>query len=99
MRYAKIKREINKLTMTESRLRHRLRQSRTRTLIQIGGLVSLTPLLDFCDIVLGEDLQSSESQHKANLLLGILNQIELHNINIENAIFEGAKRRIGTENI
>lgn len=91
---AKLKGEINKLTMVEAKLKHKLRQSRTRTLIQVGGLISLTPLLDFCDITLGEDLQSSESQHKADLLLGLLNQIKPKGVDIEEILAEGRGLRI-----
>ena len=49
------------------------RKLRTRTLIQAGGLLSLSGLLEQCDISEGEDLQSDlESYEKAATLLGIL---------------------------
>lgn len=47
------------------------RKMRTRTLIQLGGLLDLTPLLSICGIELGDDLQL-EHQDKAAILLGIL---------------------------
>ncbi|MDR2723672.1 MAG: conjugal transfer protein TraD [Holosporaceae bacterium] len=47
------------------------RKARTRTLIQLGGLLDLTPLLSICDINLGDDLQL-EYPDKAATLLGIL---------------------------
>ena len=46
------------------------RKARTRTLIQIGGILSLTPLLNICNIEVGEDLQ--DKYDKKNLLLGLL---------------------------
>jgi hypothetical protein len=47
------------------------RRSRTRTLIQIGGLVFTTPLTELCDISEGDDLQDLEF-NKGALLAGIL---------------------------
>jgi len=43
-----------------------LRKARTRTLIQVGGLVDLTPLLAICNIKLGDDLQL-EHQDKVEI--------------------------------
>ena len=49
------------------------RKLRTRTLIQAGGLLSLSGLLEQCDIFEGEDLQNDlEGHEKAATLLGIL---------------------------
>ena len=49
------------------------RRSRTRTLIQLGGLVKLSGLLDYCQISLGVDLQiDSSTTNSSALLLGIL---------------------------
>jgi len=49
------------------------RKARTRTLIQCGGLVSLSGLVDLCGIIEGEDLQQDlEAYEKAATLLGIL---------------------------
>src|SRR5438477_1660789 len=80
--------ELNRMIMTQAALIHAdekpqrqqeklgksdLRKSRTRTLIQLGGLVSLTGLLDYCDINIGEDLQEDITKmDKAAVLLGIL---------------------------
>jgi hypothetical protein len=73
----------NRLLLQKAALKTKLkrrsgtaRKSRTRTLIQIGGLVDLTPLLAVCNINLGEDLQF-DYPDKAAVLLGIL--IELTN--------------------
>ena len=49
-------------------------KARTRTLIQLGGLLSLTPILDICNIKLGEDLQIS-AQDKADTFLGIISTL------------------------
>lgn len=49
------------------------RKLRTRTLIQCGGLLNLSGLLEQCDIMEGEDIQHDlESYEKAAMLLGIL---------------------------
>lgn len=49
------------------------RKLRTRTLIQAGGLLSLSGLLEQCEIFEGEDLQSDpEGYEKGATLLGIL---------------------------
>lgn len=51
------------------------RRARTRTLIQAGGLLNLSGLLEFCSIEEGEDLQYDlESRYKAATLLGILSE-------------------------
>ncbi len=60
----------------DSRLTKQQRRARTRTLIQIGGLVKLAGLLDVCNIQEGEDLQSDlEQQDKAAVLLGLLTEV------------------------
>lgn len=59
------------LEYKEKRKKEQLRKSRTRTLIQLGGLLELTTLPSICNINLGDDLQN-EMQTKAALLLGIL---------------------------
>lgn len=49
------------------------RKLRTRTLIQCGGLLSLSGLLEQCEIMEGEDIQHDiEGYEKAATLLGIL---------------------------
>ena len=77
-KYSNIEVQLNRLLSQKASLQHKLkiknkseRKSRTRTLIQLGGILSLTPLLDICDIHLGDDLQISH-QDKADILLGIL---------------------------
>ena len=59
------------LEYKERQKKEQLRKSRTRTLIQLGGLLELTTLPSICNINLGDDLQN-EMQTKAALLLGIL---------------------------
>lgn len=70
--------KINRLLSQKAALKNRLkkrensqRKARTRTLIQLGGLLNLTPLLSICDIELGDDLQL-EHPDKAATLLGLL---------------------------
>jgi len=46
------------------------RQSRTRLLIQAGGLLQKSGILDAFHIHVGDDLQDFESLHKASRLLG-----------------------------
>ena len=72
-----IKIKLNRLYAKKAALRHKIekqesraRKARTRTLIQMGGLLELTPLPALCKIQLGDDLQG-EHQSKAALLLGI----------------------------
>ncbi len=72
---------LNRLRSEKCALQHRIkkqekseRHSRTRTLIQLGGLLNLTPLLSIANIELGDDLQA-EHHEKAELLLGILQEM------------------------
>ena len=61
-----IERKINQQTKSE-------RRARTRTLIQMGSLISMIGLADICDITEGDDLQlDMESRDKAAVLLGML---------------------------
>ncbi len=51
---------------------HTSRKARTRTLIQIGGLVEKAGLLPFFRIELGEDLQMDlQGLEKASTLMGL----------------------------
>ena len=84
-KYSNIEVQLNRLLSQKASIQHKLkiknkseRKARTRTLIQLGGILSLTPLLDICDIHLGDDLQLSH-QDNADLLLGILSSL-LENI-------------------
>lgn len=63
-----------KLQTSHKRNANKERKARTRTLIQLGGLLSLTPILDICNIKLGEDLQIS-AQDKADTFLGIISTL------------------------
>lgn len=74
----KTKIKINRLLAQKAALQHKMkkqenskRKARTRTLIQLGGLLDLTPLLAICNIELGEDLQLDHPDKSATLL-GIL---------------------------
>ena len=80
-KYSNIEVQLNRLLSQKTSLQHKLkiknkseRKARTRTLIQLGGILSLTPFLDICDIHLGDDLQLSH-QDKADVLLGILSSL------------------------
>ena len=74
----KTKIKINRLLAQKAALQHKMkkqesskRKARTRTLIQLGELLNLTPLLAICNIELGEDLQLDHPDKSATLL-GIL---------------------------
>ena len=80
-KHANIEVQLNRLLAQKASLQNKLkiknkteRKARTRTLIQLGGLLSLTPILDICNIHLGEDLQLLH-QDKADMLLGILSSL------------------------
>lgn len=73
--------KMNRLLSQKAALKNKLkrkennqRRARTRTLIQLGGLLNLTPLLSICGIELGDDLQL-EHPDKAAMLLGILSEL------------------------
>ncbi len=85
-------RRLNKLRSQKAALEHRMklndtskRRARTRTLIQLGGLVSMSGLLDIVDIQEGEDLQlDTISQDKSASLLGLfLSFVETHTTLLE----------------
>ncbi len=72
---------LHRLRAEKCALQHKMkkqekskRYARTRTLIQIGGLLNLTPLLSSANIELGDDLQA-EHNEKAAILLGLLQAI------------------------
>ena len=53
-----------------------MRSSRTRTLIQLGGLLSKTKFIDLFDIELGDDLQNEdENAYKGMMLLGLFQDL------------------------
>lgn len=66
--------KIEKSTRQQNNLdKNELRKARTRTLIQLGGVLKLTGLLEYCDIQIGEDLQEDlTAMDKSAVLLGIL---------------------------
>lgn len=79
--YDNIEIKLNRLLSQRAKLKsnykrnaNKDRKARTRTLIQLGGLLFLTPILDICIIKLGEDLQISV-QDKADTFLGIISTL------------------------
>lgn len=80
-KFSKLEIKLNRLLAQKAALQHKLklksisdRRARNRTLIQVGGLLSLTPILDICNINPGDDLQINH-QDKADILLGILSVV------------------------
>lgn len=75
-----LKTELNRLRTTQILLERKVsqqqksaRRARTRTLIQLGGLLTMIGLTEMCGIVEGEDLQLDRTaQDKAATLLGML---------------------------
>jgi hypothetical protein len=79
--YASVEIKLNRLHSQKAALQYKLklreesaRKARTRTLIQMGGLLELTPLPSLCDISLGDDLQL-DYPDKAAILLGMLSEL------------------------
>lgn len=75
--------KINHLALLINRENHKMRQqsksarkARTRTLIQLGGLVQRSGLMAVFGIEPGDDLQDYEHIHKARQLLGLLDEVE-----------------------
>lgn len=72
--------KLNRLKAQKARLEKisesqgkQLRMSRTRTLIQMGGLLSMVNIPSWFDIELGDDLQTDmEKQDQSLMLLGLL---------------------------
>jgi Conjugal transfer protein TraD len=64
---------MRKLQFQYDKVRHTQRAARTRTLIQLGGLLVKSKLVERFGIELGADLQQDETQKKkAYALLGLL---------------------------
>ena len=78
----KLNRLYAKRAALEKRLKSRTtsdRLRRTRTLIQLGGLVAKSGLMELCDIYEGDDLQTDiPNLDKAATLLGILSETMNH---------------------
>ena len=76
--------KINRLQSQKATLENKLqatskslRKARTRTLIQMGGLLNMLNLPSICGINEGEDLQTDlEASDKAAVLLGMLTHLE-----------------------
>ncbi len=75
--------KVNRLKALKSRLdsvqfnqNNTQRRARTRTLIQMGGLLNMVGLPQLCGIAEGDDLQLDlDNQDKAATLLGILSHL------------------------
>ncbi|MDR3180023.1 MAG: conjugal transfer protein TraD [Holosporaceae bacterium] len=72
---AKTEVKLNRLRAQKAALSFRVkhqqnseRKARTRTLIQMGGLLEITPLPSICNINLGDDLQLDHPEKSATLL-------------------------------
>ena len=76
----KINRLQSQKTALENKLKiknNSLRKARTRTLIQMGGLINMLTLPSICGIDDGDDLQLDlENSDKAAVLLGMLAHLE-----------------------
>jgi hypothetical protein len=66
---------LNRLQYQKAALQHKKkhqqnseRKARTRTLIQMGGLLEITPLPSICNINLGDDVQLDHPEKSATLL-------------------------------
>ncbi len=76
--------KINRLQSKKATLENRLktnsksfRKARTRTMIQLGGLLNMLNLPNICGINPGDDLQTDfEASDKAAVLLGMLTHLE-----------------------
>lgn len=76
--------KINRLQLQKATLENRLktnsksfRKARTRTMIQLGGLLNMLNLPNICGINSGDDLQTDfEASDKAAVLLGMLVHLE-----------------------
>ena len=74
------------------------RRARTRTLIQMGGLLNMIGLPQLCGIADGDDLQQDlESQDKAATLLGMLvhlnEKLSITTLALDSSELEGFKQR------
>lgn len=69
----RLKAQKTRLAYLEKKQVHRNRKARTRTLIQLGGLINMLELLDHVDITLEENLEEDQKhKDKAATLLGML---------------------------
>ncbi len=80
-KFSNLEIKLNRLLAQKAALQYKLKlktksehRAVNKTLIQVGGLLSLTPILDICDINPGDDLQIKH-QDKADVLLGILSVV------------------------
>lgn len=79
----RVQQKLNQLHAQKAALNHQTRaknkqarMQRTRTLIQVGGILSITGLLEKFNIEIGEDLQSDTNQmDKAAILLGVFMRV------------------------
>ena len=81
---SRIEVKINRLQSQKAMIENKLkaasqsqRKARTRTLIQLGGLLNMLNLPNICGINPGDDLQTDfEASDKAAILLGMLVHLE-----------------------
>ena len=81
---SRIQVKINRLQSQKAMLENKLkvasqsqRKARTRTMIQLGGLLNMLNLPSICGINPGDDLQTDlEASDKAAVLLGMLTHLE-----------------------
>ena len=65
------------LAQKQKRILSTERKARTRTLIQLGGLVNMIGLSELCGITEGDDLQFDiESMNRSAVLLGLLTTLQ-----------------------
>jgi hypothetical protein len=97
--------KLNRLKSLKSRLHNvqniknnTQRRARTRTLIQMGGILNMVGLPQLCGINEGDDLQLDlENQDKAATLLGMLARLNeslfnTQNIEIDNDMLDDFKQ-------
>jgi len=97
----RINKQINRLNLQKNRFKQiekthskQERRSRTRTLIQLGGLVEKSGLMELVNIQTGEDLQlDNDAFEKAATLFEILSESNLDNENHSPAELEHLKIR------
>lgn len=90
--------KINRLQARRAALTHKIahenrskRKARTRTLIQLGGLLNMVGLPQLCGITEGDDLQLDlENQDKAATLLGMLAHLNESSFNTQNIELDSA---------
>lgn len=90
----RLKLKKNLLKIKQDSISKQHRRARTRTLIQLGGLVEKSGLMDLANIKLGEDLQLDyEAYEKAATLFEMLSESFLKFENTNSKEFEHLKEK------